>query len=151
MYGCEIWSIKKAEVQRIDTIELWYWRRLLRVTWTARRSNQQGNQPWIFIGRTDAEVEAPILWPPDAKNWLIGKDPDARKDWRQEEKGTIEDEMVGWHHRLNGHEMSKLGSWWWTGKPSMLQSIGLQRVGHDWATELNWTQHSWFHLVLHPA
>ena len=62
------------------------------------------NQYQIFIGRTDAEAETPILWPPDAKNWLIGKDPDAGKDWGREEKGTIEDEMVGWHHWLNGHE-----------------------------------------------
>ena len=66
--------------------------------------NPKENQPWIFIGRTDAEAETPILWPRDAKNWLIEKDPDAGKDWGQEEKGTIEDEMVGWHHRLNGHE-----------------------------------------------
>ena len=64
----------------------------------------KGNQSWIFIGRTDAEAEAPMLWPPDAKNWLIGKDPGAGKDWGQEEKGTTEDEMVGWHHLLNGHE-----------------------------------------------
>ena len=64
----------------------------------------KGNQPWIFIGRTVAEAEAPILWPPDVKNWLIGKHPDAGKDWRQEEKGTTEDEMVGWHHRFNGHK-----------------------------------------------
>ena len=64
----------------------------------------KGNQPWIFIGRTDAEVEAPILWTPDAKSQLTGKDPDAWKDWKQEEKGTTEDEMVGWHHWLNGHE-----------------------------------------------
>ena len=64
----------------------------------------KGDQPWIFIGRTDAEAETPILWPPDVKNWLIGKDPDAGKDWRQEEKGSTEDEMVGWHHQLNGHE-----------------------------------------------
>ena len=63
----------------------------------------KGNQSWIFIGRTDAEAETPILWPLDAKNWLIRKDPDVRKDWRQE-KGTTEDEMVGWHHELNGHE-----------------------------------------------
>jgi len=66
--------------------------------------NPKGNQPWIFIGRTDAEAETPILWPPDVKNWLIEKDPDAEKDWRQEEKGTIEDEMVGLHHWLDGHE-----------------------------------------------
>ena len=66
--------------------------------------NPKGNQPRKLIGRTDAEVEAPILWPPDAKNWLIGKDSDAGKDWRQQEKGATEDEMVGWHHWLNGHE-----------------------------------------------
>ena len=65
--------------------------------------NPKGNQPWIFTGRTDAEAEAPILWSPDAKSWLTGKDPDAGKDWRQEEKGATEDEMVGWHHRLDGH------------------------------------------------
>ena len=64
--------------------------------------HSKGDQPWVFIVRTDAEAETPILWPPDAKSWLIGKDPDAGKDWRQEEKGTTEDEMVGWHHRLNG-------------------------------------------------
>ena len=67
----------------------------------------KGNQFWIFIGRTDAEAEPPILWPPDAKNWLIGKDSDAGKDWRQEEKGTTEDEMVGWHHQLNRHEFEQ--------------------------------------------
>ena len=63
--------------------------------------NSKGNQSWIFIGKTDAEAEAPILWPPDVKNWLFGKDPDAGQDWRQEEKGATEDEMVGWHHWLN--------------------------------------------------
>ena len=66
--------------------------------------NSKGNQSWIFIGRTDAEAETPILWPPDAKNWFTGKDPDAGKDWRREEKGTTKDEMVGWHHKLDGHE-----------------------------------------------
>ena len=69
--------------------------------------NPKGNQSWIFIGRTDAEAEMPILWPPDVKNWLIGKDPDAEKDWRQEEKETIEDEMVRWHHWLDGHEFEQ--------------------------------------------
>ena len=67
----------------------------------------EGNQFWIFIGRTGAEAEAPILWPPDSKNWLTGKDPDAGKGWRQKEKGMIEDEMVGWHHWLNGHEFEQ--------------------------------------------
>ena len=105
MYGCESWTIKTAEHQRIDAFELWCWRRLLRVPWTARKIqpvNPKGNQSWIFIGRTDAEAETPILWPPDAKTWLIWKDPDAGKDWGQEKKGMMEDEMVGWHHRLNG-------------------------------------------------
>ena len=102
MYGCESWTIKKAECWRMDAFELWCWRVL-----NCKESkvvNPKGNQSWIFIGRTDAEAETPILWPPDAKNWLIGKAPDAGKDWRWEEKGTTEDEMVGWHHRLNGHE-----------------------------------------------
>ena len=69
--------------------------------------NPKGNQSWIFIGRTDAEAEAPILWPPVAKSWFIGKDPDAEQDWRQEEKGTTEDEMVGWYHWLNRHEFEQ--------------------------------------------
>ena len=69
--------------------------------------NPKGNQSWIFIGRTDAEAEAPIIWPTDRKNWFIGKDPDAGKDWRQEEKGVTEDEMVGWYHQLNGHEFQQ--------------------------------------------
>ena len=69
--------------------------------------NPKGNQSWLFIGRTDAEAETPILWPPDAKNWLIGKDPDDGKDWWWEEKGTTEDEMVGWHHQFNGHELGQ--------------------------------------------
>ena len=69
--------------------------------------NPKRNQSWIFIGRTDAEAETPKLWPPDVKNGLIGKDPDAGKDWRQKEKGMTEDEMVGWHHRLNGHEFGQ--------------------------------------------
>ena len=69
--------------------------------------NPKGNQSWIFIGRTDAEAEAPILWPPDAQNWLIGKDPDAGKNWRQEEVGTTEDETIGWHHPLNEEEFEQ--------------------------------------------
>ena len=72
--------------------------------------NPKGNQPWILIERTDAEAETPILWPPDAKSWLIGKDPDAGKDWGQEEKGVTEDEIVGWHHWLNGHKFEQTPS-----------------------------------------
>ena len=100
MYGYESWTIKKAEYQRIYAFELWCWRRLLRVPWTARRSNQSVLKE--IVGRTDAET--PILWPPHAKRWLVGKDPDAGKDWGQEEKGMTEDEMAGWHHQLDGHE-----------------------------------------------
>ena len=152
MYGCESWTVKKAEHQRIDAFELWCWRRLLKVPWTTRRIkpvHPKGNQSWIFIGRTD--TEAPILWPPDLKNWLIGKNPDAGKDWRQEEKGMTEDEMVDrwWMASLTWWTWVWVNcrSWWWTGKPRVLQSIGSQRVGHNWATELNWTekgtQESW--------
>ena len=109
MYGCESWTIKKAECWKINAFELWYWRRLLRVPWTVRRSNQSilKDQSWIFIGRTNAEAGAPVLCPPDVKSWLIRKDLDAGKDWRQEEKGTTEDEMVGWYHWLNGHEFEQ--------------------------------------------
>ena len=97
----------------------------------------KGDQSWVFIGRKDVEAEIPILWPPDAKSWLIWKDPDAGKDWGQEEKGTTEDEMVGWHHPLNGQEFEQTlvdgeGQGRQTG---MLQSKGLQRVEHDWVTE----------------
>ena len=106
MYGCESWTVKKAGHRKIDAFKLWCWRRLLRVPWTARRSNQSILKEISpgFIGRTDAEAETPILWPCHAKSWLTGKDPDAGRDWGQEEKGTTEDEMAGWHHRLNGHE-----------------------------------------------
>ena len=111
MYGCECWSIKKAECQRIDAFELWCCRRLLRVPWTTKRSSQSndflGNQSWIFTGRTNTEAEVPILWPPDGKSQLTGKDPDAGKDWRPEEKGMTENEMVGWHHQRNGHEFEQ--------------------------------------------
>ena len=100
----------------------------------------KGNQSWIFIGRTDAEAETPILWPPDGKKWLTGKDSETGKHWRQEEKGTTEDEVVGWHHRLSGPEFEQVSgrSWWWTRKPGVLKSMGSQRVGHNWVTELNW-------------
>ena len=103
--------------------------------------NLKGNQSWIFIRKTDAE--APIFWPPDAKKWLIGKDPDAREDWRQEEKWMTEDMMVGWHHLFDGRVWASSGSWLWTGKPGVLQSMESQRVRHDWATELNWTRKLW--------
>ena len=105
--------------------------------------NPKGNQSWMFIGRTDTEAETPILWPPDVKNWLIWKDPDAGKDWRREEKGTTENGMVGWHHRLDGCEFEQA--------PGIVDGQGSLaycspwccRVGHNWASELNWTEGMW--------
>ena len=109
MYGCESWTMKKAEHWRTDAFELWCWRKLLSPLdcKEIQPVNLKGNQSWIYFGRTDAEAETPILWPPDVKNWVIGKDPDAGKDHRQEEMGMTEDEMVGWHHRLDGHEFEQ--------------------------------------------
>ena len=100
--------------------------------------HSEGDQSWVFIGRSDAEAETPILWPPDAESWLIWKDPDAGKDWGQEEKGVTEDEMVGWHDRHNGHGFGWTQSWWWTGRPGVLQFMGSQSQTwlSDW-TELN--------------
>ena len=105
MYRYESWIIKKAECWWTDAFELWCWRTPESpLDCKIKGVNPKGNQSWIFIGRTDAEAEAPVLWPPDSKNWLTGKDPDAGKDWRQKEKAMTEDEVVGWHHRLSGHE-----------------------------------------------
>ena len=109
MYECESWAIKKAECWRMDAFKLWCWRRLLRVLWTARRSNQAilkeikpeySWKDWCWSWNSNT-------WPPDVKSWLPGKDPDAGKDRRQEKKGTTEDEMVEWHHQLNGHEFER--------------------------------------------
>ena len=99
--------------------------------------NPKGNQPWIFIGRTDAEAEAPILWPADIKSWLIRKDSDAEKDWRQQEKGATEDELVEWHHWLDTHEFEQaLGVGDGLGSLASCSPWGC-RAGHDWVTELN--------------
>ena len=106
MYGCESWTIKKTECQN------WcFWTVVLEKTLKSlvgckeiQPVHPKGNQSWIFIGRTDVEAETPVLWLPDAKSWLIWKDPDAGKDQRWEEKGTTEDKIVGWHHWCNGHE-----------------------------------------------
>ena len=99
--------------------------------------SHKGNPSWIYIGRTDAEIEASMLWPPDAKNWLIGKDPDAGKDWRWEEKGTTEDEMVGWYHLFNGHEFEQaLGVG--DGQGSLLCCIPWGCKELDVTEQLNW-------------
>ena len=105
--GCEHWTIKKAECRRIDAFELWWIESPLYCK-EIQPVNPKGNIPWIFFGRTDAEPETSILRPPDANNWLIGIDPDSGKDWRQEEKGTTERKMVGWHHQVMDISLSKL-------------------------------------------
>ena len=107
MYGYKNWAIKKAKCLRTDAFELWCLRRLESPLdcKEIQPVHPKGNQSWIFIRRTDAEI--PIRQPPDVKNWLLGKDHDAGKDWRQEEKGTTEDEMIGWNHRLNGYEFEQ--------------------------------------------
>ena len=135
MCGCESWTIKKAEHWRIDAF-------MVQETFGSpldckeiKPVNPEGNKPWIFIGRTDAEAETPILWPPDAKSWLIGKDPDAGKDWRWEEKGVMEDDMVGWHLWLNGHEFEQIpGNGERQGRLACY-SPWVCWVGHNWVTE----------------
>ena len=140
MYGCESWTVKKAECQTIDAFELWCWRRLLRVPWTARRSNQailKESSPGCSLEGLMLKLKLQYF-APDTESWLIWKDPDAGKDWRQEEKGMTEDEIVRWHHWLNGHEWVNSGSWW---APGMLQSNGSQRVEtwlSDWTELKNW-------------
>ena len=127
----------------------WFWIVLLEKTFERlldckeiKPVHPKGNQSWIVIGGTEAETETPILWPPDVNNWLIWKDPDPGKDWRWEEKGTTEDETVGWHHRLNGHKLEHaLGVGDGQGSLACCSSWSC-RVGHDWATELNWPE--WF-------
>ena len=143
IYGCESWTTKKAECWRIDVFELWCWRRLLRVSWTARRSNQsilKEINPEYSLKGLMLKLKLQYF---DAKNWLIWKDPDTGKDWRWEEKRMTEDEVVGWHHQLDGHEfVQTLGVG--ARRPGMLQSMGSQRVEHNWATELIWSgPYSW--------
>ena len=138
MYGGQSWTTKKAECWRSDAFELWCWRRLLRVPWTTRRSNQsilKEISPEYSLEGLMLKLKFPILWPPDVKNWLIGKDSHAGQDWRQEEKGTTEDDMIEWRHQLYGHEFEQA--------PGVFDGQGSlaccsHRVWHDWATELNY-------------
>ena len=142
IYRCESWTIKKAECQRTDAFKLWCWRRLLRVPWTARRSNQsivKEINPEYSLEGLMLKLKLQYFGTSDVNNRLTGKDPDAGKEWRQEEKRTAEDEMAGWHHRLDRWVWASSRSWWWTGTPGVLQSMGSQRVKDDWVTELNWT------------
>ena len=148
MYEYESWTIKKAEHRRIDAFELCCYRRLLRVPYCKEIQpvNPKGNQFWIFTESSVAEAEAPILWPPVVKNWQIWKDPDAEKDWRQEEKGRTEDEVVGWHHWLNGHE-SEWAPGVGDGQGGLACCSPRGRKESDMTEPLNWTVWGlWFHL-----
>ena len=142
-YGCESWTVKKAESRRIDAFKLWCWKRLLRVPWMSRRSNQsilkEISPRCSFIGRTDAKVETPILCPPRVKCWLIGKDPDAGRDCGQEEKRMTEKEMAGWYHWLDGHEFGRtpgVGD----GQGGLACCGSRGRKGSDMTEQLNWTE-----------
>ena len=149
IYGCESWTIRKAELQRIDAFVLWCWRRLLRVPWTARRSNQsilKETSPEYSLEELMLKLKLQYLRPSDGKKWLK-KDPDARKDWMQEEKGMTEDEMVGWHHWLDGHEFEQapgVGD----GQRSLVCYSPWGHKGLDTTERLNWTvQFSQDHLL----
>ena len=149
MYGCKSWTVKKAERRNIDAFELWCWRRLESPLdcKEIQPVRPKGDQSWVFFGRTDAKAETPVLWPSHVKSWLIGKDSDAGRDWGQEEKGTTEDEMAGWHHWLDGHESE------WTpgvgdgqGGPACCNSWG--RKESDTTERLNWTELNVMHASL---
>ena len=145
MYGCKSWTVKKAEHWRIDAFELWCWRRLLRVPWTARRSNQsilKEISPGISLEGMMLKLKLPVLWPPHMKSWRIGKDSDAGRDSGQEEKGMTEHEMAGSYHWLNGCESE------WTpevgdgqGGLACCDSWGLKES--DTTEQLNWTELNW--------
>ena len=145
MYGCESWTINKAECWRIDAFELWCWRRLLRVPWTARRPNQSVLKE-ISLGCSLEGLTLKLLYlclVLDAKSWLFWKDPDAGKDWGQEEKGMTEDEMAGWHHRLNGHEFEQV-TWVADGQGNLAcccRPWGLKES--DTTEQLNWLTFIW--------
>ena len=140
MYGCESWTINKAECWRIDAFKLWCWRRLESPLdcKDIQPVHPKGDQSWVFIVRTDAEAETPILWPPHAKSWLIRKDLDVGRDWEQEGKGKMEDEMAGWYHWLHGRESEwTLGVGDGQGGLACCDSWGCKES--DMTEQLNWT------------
>ena len=142
MYACESWTIKKAE-----TPQNWcFWTVALEKILDSpldckeiKPVNPKGNQSWIFIGRIDAETETPILWPPDVNSWCIGKDLDAGKDWRQEEKGMTEDEMVGWHYLIDRDEF-EYGPGVGDGQWSLACCSPQGHKELDMTEQLNWTE-----------
>ena len=145
MYGCESWTVKKAWVPK----DWYFWTVVLEKTLESpldceevKPVHPKGDQSWVFIGRTDAKAETPILWPPHAKSWLIGKDPVAGRDWGQEKKGMKEDEMVGWHYWLDGREFAwNPGVGDRQGGLACCNSWG--RKESDTTERLNWTELNW--------
>ena len=158
----KLWGLEIDQVYLTSSSHIWMWELDYKESWAPKNwwiwtvglektfespldckeikpVHPKGNQSWIFIGRTDAKAETPILWPPDAKNWLIGKDPDARKDWRQEEKGATEDEMVGWHHWLDGHEFVQAPESVMDREAWRAAVHGFAR-SQTWLTQLNWAE-----------
>ena len=157
MHRCESWTVKKAECWKIDAFELWWWRRLLRVPWTARRSNQSVLKEISpgYSWRTDAEAETPILWPPHAKSWLIeetlmlGEIGGRRKRGRQRMTSL---DVISWMASLTwwAWVCVNSGSWWWKGRPGVLRFMGSQRVGRDWVSELtDWAVENSRHPTIH--
>ena len=142
MYGCESWTVKKAECRRTDAFELWCWRRTLESPLDCKEIqpvHSKGDQPWCSLEGMMLKLKLPILWPPHAKSWLIGKDSDAGRDWGQEEKGTTEDETAGWHHRFDGREFE------WTpgvgdGQGGLACCDSCSRKELDTPEGLNWTE-----------
>ena len=162
MYDCESWTVKKAECQRIDAFQTVVLEKTPESPLDSKEIqpvNLKGDQPSIFIEKTDAEAETPVFWSSDANRWITGKDPDAGKDWGQKGNRASEGEMAGWHHQCNGHELGQTPGDGQRQRPGVLQSMRLRRVRHDWVTEqqhlslydgglhilLNsvWTEFSW--------
>ena len=155
MYGCwtmKSWTVKKAEHWRIDAFELWMLEKTLESPLDCKEIQpvHSKDQSWVFFGRNDAKAETPVLWPPHVKSWLTGKDSDAGRDWGQEEKGTMEDEMAGWHHRLGGCEFE------WT--PGVGDGQGGLVCCNSWGCKesdttewLNWTELNWTSILGFPG
>ena len=149
MYGCVSWTIKKAERQRIDAFELWCWRRLLRVPWTARWSNQsilKEISPEYSLEGLMLKLKFQYFGHLIMKNWLVGKDPDAGKDWRQEKKETTEDEMIGWHHWSYGHDFTPgIGE---VGQGSLAWYSPWGHREADMSEQLNWIEPSFILIIM---